>query len=114
MASTQKQNLVSKTAANADLTGSVSILPPKAGALIGVIKVSNIHAATTVSGKIQHSPDGTAWFDLLSFTAIAGAAGSEAKAVSSPVFERVRAVATVAGATQLADVTIDLYCDPRA
>jgi hypothetical protein len=112
MASTQKVALMAEAAAAADKTGTAANLQPKSGGLIGVIRTANQNAATTVTGKIQHSPDGSNWSDLTSFTAINATSGFEVKTITGPVLERVRAIATVAGTTKLADIYIDLFYDP--
>lgn len=84
---------------------------------VGFIKTTATNGATTVTAKIQHSPNGSDWFDLVSFTALVGVNGSEEKEVlisggGSPrnsVFPQVRASVALAGATKASTVTIELY-----
>jgi hypothetical protein len=78
---------------------------------VAYINVPTINAATTVTGIIEHSPDGVKWFTLASFTAIAGSADCEIIQINSAslhVLQNVRATATLAGATKSATVTIKL------
>lgn len=66
----------------------------------------------TLDAKVQHSPDGTNWFDLMTFTQ-ATAATTECKSHTGPIFERVRAVGTIGGTTPQFSFTVDLWCDPK-
>lgn len=113
MASSNKAALFAATAITATTTnGSPQNLPAKAKKLIGHINVSACHADTTVTGKIQHSPDQTNWYDYISFTAVVGAIGVEAKAPSTndlACFQNVRATIALSGTTKSATVAIDLW-----
>jgi hypothetical protein len=113
MASVQKLRLLEKAAAAADQTGAAQSLLPKSGNFIGVIRTVNQNGATTVTAKIQHSPDGTNWADYIAFTAINATSGFEVKhPTNQPILPHVRAIATVTGATKLADIYVDLFFDP--
>ena len=97
-------------------TGTSYSLGGRANSFAAWLNVSACHASTTVNAKLQHSPDGTNWIDLVSFTAIAGTTGTEAKYQASftgagVVFPNVRAVVTLAGATKSATVLVALYFD---
>jgi len=113
MASSQKYALQASAALTAATTNAASQnLPARARKLIGHINVSACHADTTATAKIQHSPDGTNWYDYISFTAVAGAVAVEAKAPSSndlACFQNVRATIVLAGTTKAATVAIDLW-----
>jgi hypothetical protein len=113
MASSQKYALQISTALTAASTLGVSQnLPAKASKLIGHINVSACNAATTVTGKVQHSPDGTNWYDYITFTDIVGAAGVQAQGPATndqACFQNVRSTVTLAGATKSATVTVDLW-----
>lgn len=116
MASVGHKNLLTQAAlAAATTAGDTYGVLPKSNGFVGKLKVANAHAATTVTAKIQHSPNGTDWFDLMAFTATAaGAAADEIKVPTVPVLANLRAHVVLGGATKLADVTIDVYFDPKA
>lgn len=114
MASYQQLILMSQEALDDSLEGNSDTPPPRANNFVFQIKARNVHADTTATGKVQHSPDGTVWFDLVSFTAIAGVNGNELKVPTVPVLTFLRAVVTLAGATKLADIDIVAHFDPKA
>ncbi len=70
MASTQRITLFNATALSAASTDAEKVsLPTRARSPIGYLTVDNANPATTVTAKIQHSPNGTAgWTDLVTFT----------------------------------------------
>ena len=111
MASNQKKPLIAEAALAADKTGTSVALGSRSKSFIGWIKAANVHAATTITAKIQHSPDGTNWKDVVSFTNIVGAASTEEKQITANVFGQVRGLVTLAGATKLADVYVDIWFD---
>lgn len=120
MAAIAKKVLLDGTSLTATTTSDPVVMSNNSDKLIGFIKTANQNAATTVAGKIQHSPNGDDWFDLLTFTNIVGATpSSELKlpVIDSVTVDKcmlhVRAVATLSGATQASDVTIELYYDPN-
>jgi hypothetical protein len=115
MASTSKLQLVSQAAAAADIAGVSQAVATRTRSFIAYQKLTALHAATTVVGKIQHSPDGTDWFDLAAFTSYAGSSGpasSETKQITDNVYPYVRGVATITGSTKLATVVIELHYQP--
>lgn len=116
MASVGNKNLLTAAAlAAATTVGDAYGVLPKSNNFVAKLKVASPHAATTVTAKVQHSPNGTDWFDLMAFTATsAGAVADELKVPTIPVLANVRAHVVLGGATKLADVTIDLYFDPKA
>ena len=111
MATSQKTSLLAE-ALTATKTGDTKGLSSKDKAFIGILSVSACNAATTVNAKIQHSADGSTWFDLVSFTAVVGTTGAELKQITTSVLHKVRAVVTLAGATQTATVDLALWLDP--
>ena len=108
MSSNGKQELMSETL-SATKVGSSFNLVGRSDSHVAYIKAENVNGATTVTGKIQHSPDQINWFDLASFAAIAGVAGSEVVNLTAHVLPNVRANVTLAGGVQTADVTVDIY-----
>lgn len=114
MASNAKQTLMDNETLSATTAGSSFNLIGRSDRHVGFIKAANVNAATTVTGVIQHSPNGIDWFTLATFAAIAGAAGSEVVNITAGVLPNVRANVTLAGATQAADVTMDIYFRERS
>ena len=91
-----------------------------AGALTGTQKAleqkqhSYIFSATTKSGaagsfdfKLQHSPDGQTWHDLVTIPTIAGV-GQDYVNITTPIFANVRAVQTNTGT---GDVLVQMHYD---
>lgn len=111
MASVHMIPLYPSTALTDNATGTAYSLEMKQVDFAGHVIASSVNAATTIASKIQHSPDGSNWYDLVSFTNIVGASGSEVKTISAPILSQVRAVITLSGATKAATVKISLFCD---
>jgi len=74
---------------------------------VAMLKVSN-YASGSIAGKIQHSPDGLTWFDLVSFTGLSGD-GVEIQPITGPVLSNVRADLTAGEG----DVICELRYDKR-
>jgi len=110
MASNHHVNLLNTLASAGDVNGDFKNLGTSYAKFIGVIKCANVDAATTVTGKIQHSHDGLVWTSICDFAAIT-ATLFEHKQITVNVLPLVRAIFTLAGTTKLADVKIDLYFD---
>ena len=110
MASLQKKELLNGILSNT-ANGLSKALNLYEKSFVGVIHAIDVDSATTIAGKIQHSDDNENWYDLVSFTSIAGAAGHEHKNISVNVLPYVRGVATLSGTTKLATVTILLFSD---
>jgi hypothetical protein len=115
MASFSKESLASGAITAATTNGTAKNIAPKAKKLILCQIVSACNGATTVTGKVQHSPDGTNWFDLATFTDVVGVAGSEIKipTTSDTFFQNLRSVIVLAGVTKSATVAIDAYYEPN-
>jgi hypothetical protein len=118
MASTQKVSLFNQVGLSAASTNGEKVsLPVRARNPIGYLSVANANGATTVTAKIQHSPDGVnGWTDLFAFTATAaGASAQEVKIPTSGfMLTYVRAQIVLGGATKLADVAVDLFIENYA
>lgn len=117
MASSNRVNLIDPTTGlTATTTGAATSMGPRTKKFVGYVAVTALGAGTTLTPKIQHSPDGTNWFDLVSFTALV-ATGSELKyennftVANSPVLSQVRGVCTFAGGTTTGTVRLDLWFD---
>jgi hypothetical protein len=114
MASSAQLTLQAATAITAATTNGVKqSLEPKSSDFIGWLHVSVCHADTTVAAKVQHSPDGTNWTDVISFTNIAGTTGFEPKAITVALLPYVRSVVTLSGTTKSATVKVELYYEPK-
>lgn len=111
MAANSKKVFLSSQALTASATSDPQTLSAKDKSFIGFLNVTDINAATTLNAKIQHSPDKSTWFDLVSFAALAGVTGNELKFPTTDVLGYVRSVVTLAGATQTATVTLELVYD---
>jgi hypothetical protein len=112
MASSSKINLANSAMTAATTDGTSNLLPAKARKLIGHITTAATNGATTVTAKIQHSPDKTNWYDYIAFTAIVGTNTSELKNPASndlAVMPYVRSTVALSGATKASTVTIDLW-----
>lgn len=105
--------LLPATALTNNSTSDEHVLEIGSDKFLATIDATSVNVATTVAAKIQHSHDGTNWFDLVSFTNIAGAAGHEVKQITDSVLPRVRSVVTLSGATKAATVTVVLWFDKR-
>ena len=116
MASNSRIKLIDR-ALTASVNGDVFDLPDSAKKFIAWLNVSANDGATTVSAKIQHSPDKVNWIDVVSFANVVNTTGVEAKHEASFVvanqglFPNVRCVVTLAG-TPSATVEVSLWFDP--
>lgn len=109
MASGQLANLYN-AAITTDTTtnGDRAPLQPRVNAFIGWLQVSGFTAGT-FDAKIQHSPDGTNWVDLVTFTQATGNT-TEAVNVTANVFHNVRAQIVSASSAD-ATVKVQLWYD---
>tara|TARA_R100001530_G_scaffold135172_1_gene111721 strand:+ start:210 stop:533 length:324 start_codon:yes stop_codon:yes gene_type:complete len=101
MASSAKEILLNQTIAGA-VNGSSKSLGTKGKEYLCSLVVSS-YSSGTVNSKIQHSPDGSNWADLVTFTGLV-ANGVDLQAPTVPVLGFVRAITTSGNA----DVRIDL------
>lgn len=109
MASTSVLNFISE-ALTANKTSAKQTLTQKNKSFIGWLHVSANDGSTTVSAKIQHSPDGTSWVDLATFANVVNTTGYESIQITDNVFVNVRAVVTFVG-TPSATVKVQLWYD---
>lgn len=79
----------------------------------GLLKLSAIGAGTTLTAKIQTSPDNSTWIDWITFTATTS--GSAAETIRATTFGMtyVRATFSFAGGTTTCTATVDLFYDKR-
>lgn len=101
MASSAKAILLNESIAGA-VNGESKSLGTKGKDYICSLVVSN-YSAGTVNSKVQHSPNGVDWVDLVTFTGLV-ADGVDLQVPSIPVLGFVRAITT----SGTADVKIDL------
>lgn len=119
MASISKLPLyVAQSLTAATNTSDVKSLSNRQKKFIAWVYASAVNAATTVDVRIEHSPDKVNWKEIVNFTDIAGAAGSEAIYESDAaftgkgaVFTNVRAKVILSGVTKAATVEVSLYYD---
>lgn len=79
---------------------------------VGVVKTENTDNNTKVNAKIQHSFNGTDWFDLIDFGTINGSDTSRIVYLSESnihVLPYLRGYITMSGSTVLSDVTLHLF-----
>jgi hypothetical protein len=115
----QRLTLLSTSGSTATVTGAaVRLNPLKIGATNFIGRLGSVDNGTTVvDGKIQHGPTSSGpWTDLASFTTATGSTGSTPKEVHIPaattsIFQFLRGVATISGASPNADITLELYHD---
>jgi len=72
------------------------------------LDLDSVHADSTIDMKIQHSPDGVDWYDLLIFNQVVGVDGKQLKKMDSSV-RYLRAVLTIAGTTKSVIPVLNLY-----
>jgi len=105
MASTSKKVCVTQ-AVTANVIGEKVAISQKAKSFIGLNRISD-YVAGNFTAKIQHSPNGTDWFDLKAFTAALAANGSEIQQITDSVFENIRGhIATAAGPNATVEVEL--------
>jgi len=80
--------------------------------LVASYVATAVNGATTVDCKIQHSPDGTNWYDHTTFTQLVGSDGDEVIQIdktTDPFLPYMRSVVTLAGGTKAATITCELF-----
>lgn len=113
MASNGQQVLMNE-ALTATEVGESFNLPGRTDAHIATLIATGVNGATTVTAKIEHSPDGSNWFDLANFAGLAGVDGTELINVTNGVLPNVRANVTLAGAAQAATVKVSINYRERS
>lgn len=112
MASSNNHMFLKAENLTATATSEAFKLKNESSDFVAFIKTESTNGATTVDGKLQHSPNGSDWFDLISFTSIVGTDSQELIQINNSslhVLPYVRSVATLSGGTQDSDVTIGLF-----
>ncbi len=94
MASVSALELIPVTVAIATTTGVKKTTEWFQKDFIGWLHVSANNGATTITGKIEHSGDGTHWVTLATFSAITNVTGVQTVTITGPVLPFVRGVAT--------------------
>lgn len=117
MASVSKLALING-ALTATTNGDKKATQSRSKKFIGYLKCTAINGATTLTGKIEHSPDsGTNWYTVCTFNALVGVVGTQVihesafTVANQGIFPHVRGVATLAGVAQTATVQLDLWFD---
>lgn len=72
------------------------------------LNLSAIGGGTSLVVKLQHSPDGVNWIDLVTFAAKT-AVGVEAVAITGPVFPNLRVFPTFTGGTLTGTAEVSLF-----
>lgn len=110
MAAVIKQELFNQPGVTAIQAGQAISTGPHWREFVGYMKVSNISGTLpSFTGKIQHSPDGVEWFDLVIF-ASKTTNSSEVASISVNVLPKVRGIISDVGGTgPSATVQIDLF-----
>ena len=76
---------------------------------VAVATLSALGAGTSLVVKLQHSADGTTWFDLGSAFAAQTTTGAKAIDLAVNVLPQIRAVFTFTGGTTTCTSSIDLW-----
>lgn len=114
MSSSQRIALLANLAQTAGYNGDAASLLPKAGRFIAQAKTANHTALQEVDMKLQHSPDGTNWHDLVQLPRLLVAGVSMASIPNNEnVFPNVRGVVVLSTAGAV-DCYLDLFFDPTA
>ena len=105
MASTNKRTLIGGSSISASVTTPSTGIQDVFTEFCGFLKSEN-SAGVSIAVKIQHSPNLVDWFDLVTFTAVAGDTVEKID-VSEIVFPNIRA--DVAHTSGSCDLTVELY-----
>lgn len=92
---------------------SVSMGDAWEGFAFSLVAASTGGTTPTFDMKIQHSDDGTTWFDLTTFTQLT-ADGSELKTVTADVMKFIRYDLTVGGTTPTSDLTLTMSYNDKS
>jgi hypothetical protein len=116
MASVSKIQLLNGSTVTATAAGASKTLEMYQTNFIAQLKLAG-RTQGTYNVKLQHSPDGVTWFDLVSFTEVAaGATADEVKQIApstTSVLPHIRAYTTVTVAVGDAEVEVNLFFDRR-
>ena len=109
MASVNFVSLLNATASATGAQAAVSLDQGSGNFLISVVATNPV-TLTSLDGAVEHSPDGTNWFQVDTITQITGAT-TEAIQVTDSLFPRVRFNVSGLVGTSV-DLDIRLYFDP--
>lgn len=108
MASIQKLTLLQSQTLTVDTTSDIQATENGMVDLVGVLVMSAVvGAAPTVDVKIEHSIDGSNWFDLCTFAQLT-TTGKEYKHITIPALSQVRAVVDLGGTITSATLKVEL------
>lgn len=88
MASVDKMNLLSSAVTAGSANTTAVSLDGHMRDLVATV-VCSAFTSGTIAAKIQHSHDGSTWFDLIAFTGLT-ATGSELKNITVPALSQIR------------------------
>lgn len=80
---------------------------------VGFVDVSALGAGTTATIKIERSPNGSDWFDWISFSAVS-AVGKQIKDATAPGLSYARMLVSFVGGTTTATITLSLHYDKKS
>jgi len=115
MASAYKVVLNESAVVAASANTTAKSLTSRLDSFVGFFKLSG-RTAGDYTVKIQHSPNGSDWFDVVSFTAPPSADGqnfSELKQITTNILGQVRANLVVANGPGDGTVLVELWYDEK-
>lgn len=112
MAAVQKV-LIHSAAVSGTTNGSAVSLEGIQTDFVGFLDVSAIGAGTTATVKIERSPNGSDWFDWITFTG-ASAIGKQIKDATAPGLSYARMSVSFVGGTTTATILVSLHYDKKA
>jgi hypothetical protein len=112
MASVQKIDLYSASV-TANASGSAVSLDSLQTDFVAYLNVSALGAGTTATVKVERSPNGSDWFDWITFTG-AAAVGKQIKDATAPGLSYARASVTFVGGATTATLAVTLHCDKKS
>lgn len=112
MASVQKIDVISDSVTG-NTSGAAVSLEGLQTDFVGYLNLSALGAGTTATVKVERSPNGSDWFDWISFTA-ASATGKQIKDATAPGLSYARASVTFAGGTTTATLAVSLHHDKKS
>lgn len=80
---------------------------------VGYLDVSALGAGTTATIKVERSPNGSDWFDWISFSA-AAATGKQIKDATAPGLSYARMTVSFVGGTTTATISVSLHYDKKS
>lgn len=111
---------------NGSISGASTLTEPKSlgensTQFVAYLKVTALGAGTTLTAKIQHSPNGDDWYDVASFAAVPAASAPTSEVIdwgdfTQPqmgLFPKIRGSLALAGGTTTGTVQLDLWFDPN-